>query len=383
MPRKREPARVLGPYQEGDRWRIITIERGRRVAHFADTWESAMRLLGRLRRKVIRNERTVGELVEEFRQHRQQVARAMPSTIEQNDFRLRQFLGPFMGSGAAELTPARAVELYARHVETPGPRGRVPSTATHHFDLRLARIFARWAVREGRLQADPFASVQPVGRPNIGKPQLRIDEARKFSDVALAAFEARGDQLALAALLCLWMGLRASEVLRRQVRDLDDGGSVLWIPSGKTANARRRLVVPEALRPLLLRQAGGRPGDALLFDGSGRGYGRTSLTHAVEVLCRRAGVPEVCAHSLRGLHSTLALGAGVTADAVASALGHGSFAITARHYAAPGSVDSAATSRVAGILGSGDGGPSELLRSLDEGTLRELLALLEERKRGR
>lgn len=53
-----------------------------------------------------------------------------------------------------------------------------------------------------------------------------------------------------------------------------------------------------------------------------------------------------CPHSLRGLHSTLALEAGVTANAVASALGHGSFAITARHYAAPGAVDSANSRKV-------------------------------------
>lgn len=385
MPRKREGARVLGPYQEGDRWRIITIERGRREAHFADDWESAMRLLGRLRRKVIRNERTVGDLLVEYREHRRKIALALPQTIENNDYRLRKFLEAFLEGPAADLTPSRAAELYARHVETPGARGRLPAAATHRFDLRLARIFTRWAVKAGRLEEDPFAQVQPVGRPRQGKLQLRIDEARKFSDAAVSAFEERGDQLALAALCCLWMGLRASEALRRQVRDLDDGGRVLWIPGGKTENARRRLVVPEVLQPLLLRLAAGRPGDAPLFDesGDGRGFRRTSLTRTVGKLCARIGVPVVCAHSLRGLHASLALGAGATADAVASALGHSSFAVTQRHYAQPDAVQGAATSRVAGILGSTDSGSTELLRGLDEGTLRELLALLEERKRGR
>jgi hypothetical protein len=38
---------------------------------------------------------------------------------------------------------------------------------------------------------------------------------------------------------------------------------------------------------------------------------------------------------LRGLHATLALEAGATGNLVATALGHGSFAITARHYADP------------------------------------------------
>ena len=35
-------------------------------------------------------------------------------------------------------------------------------------------------------------------------------------------------------------------------RDIDDEGRVLWIPSGKTKNAKRRLKIPEHLRPLLL-----------------------------------------------------------------------------------------------------------------------------------
>lgn len=52
-------------------------------------------------------------------------------------------------------------------------------------------------------------------------------------------------------------------------------------------------------------------------------------------VCQKAGVPLVCAHSLRGLHATLALRQVVSTQAVASALGHASFAVTERHYADP------------------------------------------------
>ena len=41
----------------------------------------------------------------------------------------------------------------------------------------------------------------------------------------------------------------------------------------------------------------------------------------VRKLCDEAGVPRVSTHSLRGLHSTLALEAGATSSAVAAALG--------------------------------------------------------------
>ena len=67
-------------------------------------------------------------------------------------------------------------------------------------------------------------------------------------------------------------------------------------------------------------------------------------------VCDLAGVPRVCPHSLRGLHSTLALEAGATSGAVAAALGHGSFAVTARHYADPDTLRNTVTRRVTDVL---------------------------------
>jgi integrase len=126
-------------------------------------------------------------------------------------------------------------------------------------------------------------------------------------------------------------------VLNRRVRDLDEGGTVLLISHGKTANARRRPEVPDFLRPHLLRLTAGKPADAFLF--GSRANGEPLLTgyliRQVHQICEQAGVPKVCAHSLRGLHATLALRQGVSTQAVAAALGHGSFAVTARHYADP------------------------------------------------
>ncbi|HXJ21806.1 MAG TPA: hypothetical protein VMT03_16395 [Polyangia bacterium] len=48
-----------------------------------------------------------------------------------------------------------------------------------------------------------------------------------------------------------------------------------------------------------------------------RGSGRRSGT-----ICELAKVPVVCAHSMRGLHSTLAMDAVVTGHVVAASLGH-------------------------------------------------------------
>ena len=96
-------------------------------------------------------------------------------------------------------------------------------------------------------------------------------------------------------LLQIFLGLRPTEAVIRQVRDLDDGGRVLWVPFGKTENARRRLQVPTPLSELE---------------------------------------------------------AGATAQQVASALGHARFSTTAKHYADVSTVANMDLRRVASALGS-------------------------------
>ena len=85
-------------------------------------------------------------------------------------------------------------------------------------------------------------------------------------------------------------------------------------------------------------------------------------------------------HSLRGLHATLALEGGATADAVAKALGHSSFATTAQHYASPSSVANSRSSRVAQALGTDaelEGLNEQLINLLKTMSDKELLALRE------
>lgn len=130
------------------------------------------------------------------------------------------------------------------------------------------------------------------------------------------------------------------------VRDLDDEGRLLWIPDSKTEKGRRTLVIPESLQGYLRRLAEGKDGQDLLFGARDRDWPRLW----VQRICREAGVPVVTAHGQRGLHSTLAVEAGVTARVVADALGHESFATTARSYAKPEAIASAKQRRVFTVL---------------------------------
>ena len=55
-----------------------------------------------------------------------------------------------------------------------------------------------------------------------------------------------GDPSAIGALLVMYLGLRQGKVAARVARDIDDDGRLLWIPSGKTKNAKPAYTFPRA-----------------------------------------------------------------------------------------------------------------------------------------
>ena len=184
----------------------------------------------------------------------------------------------------------------------------------------------QWAQKQGYAPHNPWEDIEPIGRVSAGKPQLRPTEARRFA--AYAEQEAAaGSGLALAALCCLSLGLRASEALGITARDIDAECGDLYVNGTKTAAARRRLKVPAHLATLLGRAAAARqPTDRLCVST------RQSLHKTVVAMCARIGVPRVCVHGLRGTHASLAVSGGASVEAVARVLGHTSTKMTLGHY---------------------------------------------------
>ena len=343
------PVRVYGPYANGSNFRLVVYEGGARKAVTVKTLDEAERLKADLVRAVSdRSSLTISAALEEYLDGKRRRG-DKPITVASLESKLRLFLP--IDEPLCALTAARAQKLYDDEATRTNRFGRLQSPTTHRLTLRAAKAFFAWAIERGYLRVNPFASVKPVGKVRAGKLQLRLDEARKLC-TALQERAESGDDGSLALLLQLFLGLRSSEVLGRVVRDLDDEGRILCIPFGKTGNARRRIEVPEPIRALLLRQIDGRPADALIFASeSERPHFTDWLRDRLHTACARLGLPKVCPHSLRGLHSTLALEAGSTPHAVASTLGHGSFEITARHYADPNTLRNTSARRVAAALG--------------------------------
>jgi integrase len=383
MPRAKLPPRVNGPYFHAGRkkWRIRIIDdTGRRDLWF-DGEEEARCAMSTAGKKLTGRSRVLSDALKEYYDEKQLHGTAKPETCVHQLACLRLFFDGFLEDELAKLTPRSAEALYAAAVTRPSQKtGKPVSSATHHLYRNLAHGFFLWAVRKGYAAESPFRNVRPVGRPSTGKPQLTLDEAKRYRDTALRLYDEHYDVLALAAVVPLYLGLRASEVLSRKVKDLDGNGSMLRIDRGKTRNARRYLSVKApALRTRLIRLAGGRPPDDFLFSmGTTSGpHSRQTLHSAVLRVCKAAGVTAVCPHSLRGLWATIGIESGAAETAVASALGHGSFEVTARHYAQPEAVTDARSDRVAGFLEAD--GPPEFLQSLSaESLARNLLAELPE-----
>lgn len=361
---------------------MVFEETGRRSLQF-ETEAAARRKKAALSRQFERNApRTLANMLDEYIEEKIDTGRALPYIARAEQRRILFLLGDSVTKDIRHVTATWAAGLYRQlTVKRSAKTKQLLSAASHRCYLDYLKAFFGWAVKRSYVRRSPFADVRPAGKPNRGKPQLRIEEAHRFIKVALQRFTVEQEPLALATLVALYMGLRAGEILKRQVRDLDANGQVLWIDFGKTHNARRHLNVPEVLQAYLLQICQGKGKEDYIFAAHtlNKPRRRQALWEEVRTICHRAEVPVVCTHSLRGLYATLAVESGAVSAAVAASLGHGSFSMTERHYASPGSVMNARTARVASLLPNLQHADQEdelsSLRNLDPKTLARLVSL--------
>ncbi len=290
---------------------------------------------------------TVAAAIDAYEEHRREKGNKEGS-LGDTTYRLRVFFTE-PDLLLADLTPGKCAAYYDAARTRVTRTGRPFSVDSHRNMLAEAKSLLKWCVTAKRwIARNPLDGLEGKGKRRHGKPQLRIDEARKWMATATALADG-GEPGAVAAMMALLLGMRAGEIISRVARDLDDDGRLLWIPDSKTEAGRRTLRVPEVLRPYLLRLAEGKASDALLFGQHWRDWVRK----AVGRICTLAGVPSVCAHSMRGLHSTLAMEAGVTGAVVAASLGHESVTTTTQSYASADSVAAARQNRALTVLDGG------------------------------
>lgn len=353
MARQREGVRVLGPYPEPDRerFRIVVVDRRGRTNHFYKTEAEAKQVARSLRRKYgVDADRTIDKSIDEYEMWMKDTqngkgnkARSAVTTA----IRLRTFLADVLDLPVSQLSQTRCSSIYTAYRTKPTKRTKKPPAVDIHRNvLSESKTFLDWCVKKKWLSVNPMLHIEAVGKRRHGKEQLRVDESRKWLGTALAWAESKSLEQATAAMTTLLLGLRSTEIVSRVVRDVDDGGRLLWIPDAKTPAGKRTLEVPEVLVPLLARLAADRQPDEQLF---GRHW-RDWVRKCVHKICRAAGVPTVTAHGMRGGHATLATERGVTGHVVAKALGHETSATTYQSYAKRSAVSAAKQRKVIEVL---------------------------------
>lgn len=138
--------------------------------------------------------------------------------------------------------------------------------------------------------------------------------------------------------------------MSRRADDLDDGCKLLRVGNHadlgfrtKNEGSVRTLEIPPSLRPILAQLAAGKGPTDPLFPARGAAGRRTrKWLHAeVAAMCKLAGVPVICPHSLRGACTTAAAARGIGIDLIADYVGHTSPQMTLSHYIAPGTAETA------------------------------------------
>jgi len=311
MGRRPLPGKRVYIRERGDRWQIEIRDGDARAFRSVSSKAEALETRDEIRRETAGwSSESVHAMIDRYEKHLRRKGNR-ESSIATTLHRLRTL--PDVPLGGLTLTKARAWYRHRQQLQTD----------THRNELAEAKTFGRWLVKQGFAKRSPFEGIDPVGKRQRGKAQLRPGEAAKLADLALEL----GTDQAVGVLLALMLGLRAGEIVALRVRDVDAHTRRVYVDRGKTDAAERAVEVPAVLWPLLERRLEGEPGDWLL----GRHW-RDWVCKNTRRLCAAAGVPVVTAHGLRGTHSSLAEAAGVSGHAVAAQLGHESERTTRAHY---------------------------------------------------
>ncbi len=342
---QRRSARILGPYEErGGRWRVIVVaDNGKRHSRFFEAKRIAERFIRETAEEhsLGQGKRTVKEAIESYEVHQRFDKGNKPGSVADTVRRLRRFFGPDLDSELSLLEPETCEERYSALC------GEL-ATDSHRNILAETKTFLRWCVTQRWLAESPAEMTKGRGQRQHGKEKLRVDEARAWTRTALRLAH-EDEPGAVAALMALLMGMRSSEIVQRSVRDVDDEGRLLWIDRSKTKAGKRKLEVPELLRPLLLELVEGKDRQAPIFPSRRREWVRSW----VKRICASAEVPAVCAHAMRGLHADLALEAGATSELAAKALGHERVSTTEQSYASASSLAASQSRRALRVLSGG------------------------------
>jgi integrase/recombinase XerD len=276
---------------------------------------------------------------------------ASPNTRRSYETAVGAYLDWLQARGVDWRRPSRG-DLRAYLAEL-GSRGARSSTAQR---LAAIRSFHRHAARDGFADGDPWGAIATPRLPRRLPRVLEVDQVEQLLavvDEELAAAGGDGNRAALATAIALRdralvetayaAGLRISELAAADLGSLDlRRGEIRVLGKGRKERigllgrpAREALsAYLEDGRPVLV-DVGTLPGTAddaptaIFLNHRGRPLGVRGLRYRLDLLRRRAGLPDgVSPHTLRHSFATHLLDGGADLRVVQELLGHESLATT-------------------------------------------------------
>jgi integrase len=358
----RNVQRVDGPYAHGSRFRLRVVEVGSRRRYITYATEADADKAKTAFAKTIekRSGWTVDEALGEYEKilsARQNKPRGIVTTLG----RLRVYFEPMLKEKVAQLTEVRAAQLLTTLAKRPSRQGDTLAVDTRKNILAEAKTFASWLTQGGHIKAGVFEGLKVEGKRRRGKQRLRYTETdRWYAEAMVMARE--GDEGALAVLVAYDGNLRSSEVWRRVVRDLDRDCSILWVEDAKTEAGNRPVDLSPEVAELLRERVKGKGQDARVFsEAEALRDPKGWMIRAAGRVCRKAGVPRVTPHGLRGSGATTDVLDEVVAR-VSKQLGHTNTGVTVAHY-----LDNEVLAQLQRLLARSQRGPKEVPRRSQRG----------------
>ena len=206
--------------------------------------------------------------------------------------------------------------------ECAGRRTVSPSTVNRELAC-LSDIFSS-AMRDRKVDSNPMKYVQKLDEPAPRDKSLSPEQR-------MAVLQACTEHASLLpiVLIALLTGWRRGQILGLKAEDLDEKTQSVWIGRSKGQAPRKVPVNDTAWKILRAQAAVWQKG--YLFRSSLTGERLLHIQGTWEVVTKKAGVPGLRFHDLRGVFATAMLEAKADSFTIQRALGHSSDSMTKRY----------------------------------------------------
>ena len=290
-------------------------------------------------RKDAQSDVTIDELIKSYISNRKTMG-AKPTTIHGYEVCLERFSDSLRYEKARKVTPYLLEEFVAQNADKWSPK-------TLRNTMGLLSASYRRAVKLGLLEDNPC--------DRITLPKNIQPEIKTFSEKDVVRFlkllQYESLDLKVGYELCLFCGLRRSEVLGLRESDFDAQNKSIQVrrtrhivegartvQDTKTVRSRRVLALPEFLvediKSLIALHASyeWRHSDYLILTGFGEEIHPSSFSMSLHRFEEKNGLPLVSVHGLRHTFATMLNAQGVDIARISAELGHSNITTTLNKY---------------------------------------------------